>query len=123
MPYTHHLLLKLLNKSLDSVNSALGATSLGDEDLALLADNKDAALSAAGALLQANGGNERLLGVTEKRVLELLLVLEGGVGLGRIRAEAVDEEAVGSERLVGIAEEADLLGACFQLAYAVFEQL
>lgn len=115
MPYTHHLLLKLLNKSLDSINGALGAASLGYKDLALLADNKDTALCATRALLQANGGNERLLGVAEQRVLELLLVLEGGVGLGRVSAEAVDEEAIGGKGLVGIVEEANLLGACLFL--------
>lgn len=45
--------------------------------------------------------------------MEVLLDLEGGVGLGAIVGEAIDGEPGGSQRLVGVAEEACLLSAWF----------
>ncbi len=87
------------------------ATGLGDEDLAVLVDDKDAALGALGRLLEANGVNEGGGRVAQQRVGQLLLLLEGGVCLGRVGAQAVDGEAAGGEGLVRVAEEADLGGA------------
>lgn len=104
-------LLGLLHQLLDPVMGANGASCLSDEDLAILVNDKDASLSARGGLLQANGSNERVAGVAEKRVGKLLLLLEGGVGLGRVGAQAVDGEAVSGQRLIRVAEEAHLGGA------------
>ena len=41
-----------------------------------------------------------------------MLLLEGCVGFGGVGAETVDGKAVLGERLIRVAEEADLLGAC-----------
>ena len=106
------LLLELLDQRLDAVDRGRGAAGLGDEDLAGLVDDEDAALGALGLLAQANGGDEGRLRVAQQRVLQALLLLEGGVGLGRVGAQAVDGEPVGRKGLVGVAEEADLVGAC-----------
>lgn len=43
--------------------------------------------------------------------MKLLLLLERGVRLGRVGAETVDGETLCGERVVGVAEEADLVGA------------
>lgn len=105
------LFLKLLDKRLDAIDSALRTAGLGDKHLAILADDKDTALDALGALLETNGTDEGKVGVAEQGVLQLLLGVEGGVGLGGVGAEAIDGEAVGSEGLVLVAKGADLLGA------------
>lgn len=105
-------LFKLLDKLLHPLNSASRAAGLCDEHLALLVDDEDAAQGGLGRLLQVDGPDEGLLGVAQEGVGELLLLLEVGVGLGRVGAESVDGEAAGRERLVGVAEETDLVGAC-----------
>lgn len=107
-----NLSTKLLDELLHPVNSTLRASGLGNEHLALLVDDKDAALGALGDLLEADGTDERRLGVAQQRVGELLLVLESRVGLGRVGAETVDGQAAGCEGLIRVAEEADLLCAC-----------
>jgi hypothetical protein len=107
-----HSGLELLNELLDSVDGGSRAASLGNKHLAVLVDNKHTSLGALGGLLQTNGSNKSLARVTEQGVWKLLLLLEGGVGLGGVIAQAVDGEAVGSQRLVRVAEEANLSGAC-----------
>lgn len=94
----------------------MGTSRLSNEDLALLVHNKDTAGCSLGCLLQTDCINEGLLGVAEKGVRQLLLLLEGRVGLGRVRAETEDGESVCSEGCVCVAEEAYLLGACASLA-------
>lgn len=112
------LLLELGNKLLNSVNSGSRTSRLGNKNLALLINNKYTTLGALGRLLQANGLNEGRLGVTKKRVRELLLLLECGVCLGRVGAEAIDGKTISSERLVRVSEEADLGGAYFPIKLA-----
>lgn len=93
---------------LDGINSSSRATGLGEDDLAGLVDNKDAALGALGRLLEADGGDQGRGWVAEERVGQLLLLLEGGVGLGRVGRQAVDGQAAGRQGLVRVAEEAGL---------------
>lgn len=103
---------QLVDKSLNSVKSTLWASRLSNENLALLANNKDTSGCSLGRLLETNGANKSLLGVTQQRVRKLLLLLEGCVGLGRVGAETVDGQTVLGEGLICVAEEADLLCAC-----------
>lgn len=117
-PLSRLLLLELLNKGLDPVGRGRGHAGLRDQHLALLVDNKDTALGRLGALLEADGLDEGRLGVAQQRVRELLLLLELGVVLGRVGAQAVDGETVCRQGLVGVAEEADLGGALAMLAFA-----
>lgn len=105
------LSLQLLNQSLDSVRGSGRTAWLSNKDFALLVDDKDAALSTLGLLLQANGCDESRLGVAQEGVRQLLLLLESGVCLGRVGAQAKDGKAISSQRLIGIAEEAHLGGA------------
>lgn len=103
---------QLVDKSLNTVKSTLWASRLSNENLALLANNKDTASCSLGCLLETNGANESLLGVTQQRVRELLLLLESCVGLGRVGAETINSQTILGERLICVAEEADLLCAC-----------
>lgn len=89
------VLFALLDQLLHPVNRGGGTARLGDEHLALLVDDEDAALGALGRLLQANGLDERGGRVAQQRVGQVLLGLEGGVGLGRVGAQAVDGETIG----------------------------
>lgn len=72
------------NNLLDGINSAGRAARLGQDDFAGFIDDKDAALGALGRFLQPDGGDQRRVRVAEERVGQLLLVLEGGVGLGGV---------------------------------------
>lgn len=74
--------LQLFNQSLDSIRSSSRTARLGNKHLALLADDKHATLGSLGLLLQANGRDESRPGVAQEGVGQLLLLLEGGVGLG-----------------------------------------
>lgn len=103
---------QLVDKSLNTVKSTLWASRLSNENLALLANNKDTSSCSLGRLLETNGANESLLGVTQQRVRELLLLLESCVGLGRVGAETINSQTILGERLICVAEEADLLCAC-----------
>lgn len=58
-----NLSTQLLNELLHSVDGALGASRLGNEHLTLLVNDKDTALGAFGDLLEADGTDERRLGV------------------------------------------------------------
>lgn len=93
-------------------DGTVGASGLGCQHFALFIDDEDAACGALGGLLEANCGNECLGRVAEKRVLELLLRLEGRVRLGAVVGETVDRKASSGEGLIGVAEEAYLLSAC-----------
>jgi ABC-type taurine transport system ATPase subunit len=53
-----------------------------------------------------------LRGIAQQCVREILLGLERRVGLGAVVGESVDAVAGGSKGRVGVAEEADLVGAC-----------
>jgi hypothetical protein len=72
------------NNLLDGVNSASRAARLGKDDFAGLVDDKDASLRALRRLLEPDGGDQGRIWIAEKRVRELLLLLEGRVGLGRV---------------------------------------
>jgi hypothetical protein len=96
---------------LDYIDSRSGATWGTGQDLAGLVDDENPAGGALGRLLEANGANQRGVGVAEKRVGQVLLLLEGSVGLGRVGGQAVDGESTGRQRLVGVSEEAGLRGA------------
>lgn len=110
-PHSCTSLLQLLDKRLDALRRRRRAAGLGDQHAALLVHDEDAALRALGLFLEADGRDERRRRVAQQRVRQLLLLAEGRVGFGRVAAETVDGEPVGCEGLVGVAEEADLVGA------------
>lgn len=87
------------------------AAWLGDEHLAGLVDGKDATLGPLWSLGEADGGDELAGWIAEERVGQALLLLEGGVGFGRVGAEAVDGVAGGLEGFIRVPEEACLPGA------------
>jgi hypothetical protein len=97
----------LLNHS----NSPIRASRLGRKNLASLVYNEHTALGALRAL-QADSRDERLGRIADQRVGQVLLGLERCVGLGAIGGQSVDREAAGGQGLVGVAEEACLLGTC-----------
>ena len=72
------------NDLLDGIDSASRAAGLGKDDLARLVDDEDAALGALGRFLEPDSGDQSCARVAEQRVGQLLLLLEGGVGLGRV---------------------------------------
>jgi hypothetical protein len=53
-----------------------------------------------------------LCGIAQQCVREFLLRLEGGVRLGAVVGKAIDAIAGRGKRVVGVAEKADLGGAC-----------
>lgn len=97
---------------LGHINGSLRASFLSSQNLSALIDDEDATGCSALSRLEANCCDEGAGRVAEQRVLELLLGLESGVGLGAVGGEAVDVKAAGREGRVRVAEEADLLGAC-----------
>lgn len=62
-----------------------------------------------------------MCGITQQRVGELLLRLEGGVGLGAVVGETVDAVAGCGQGRVGIAEEASLSCAWGCAMLAIYE--
>jgi hypothetical protein len=109
----HNLVLGITVHELpDDLDSRGRTAGLSSEHLAGLVHDEDATSGARECLLHANGRDERLLGVAQECVGQLLLGLEGGVCLWTVVGEAVDAVAGGGEGLVGVTEEASLLGAC-----------
>lgn len=97
-----------VDQLLDDFDGSSGTTGLSCQDLAVLVDDKDAPGGALGRLLEANGGDEGLGGVAEQCVGQLLLGLEGRVGLGAVGRKTIDGEAGSSEGRVRVAEETHL---------------
>lgn len=102
---------ELFDQLLHGREGAGGAAGLGEQDLAVLAHDEDAALGALGRLLEADGADQGRRGVAQQRVGKLLLLLELGVGRGAVGGQAIDGEATRRERSVAVSEEADLGGA------------
>ena len=96
---------------LDGFEGGSGAAGFGDQDFAILVHSEDATGGALGHLLEADRLDQGGLGVAQKRVRQVLLLLERGVGFGRVRRKAIDSEATGGQGLVVVAEEADLVRA------------
>ena len=97
---------------LDDADGALGRAGLGGQDLAGLVDDEDAPGRALGLLLEADGVDQGGGRVAQQRVGQLLLRLEGRVGLLRVGRQAVDGEPGGrGEGLVVVPEGAGLSGA------------
>jgi hypothetical protein len=84
---------------------------LGSEDLSGLVDNEDTAGGTGRGLLEIDGGNQGGAGITEERIWEVILLLEGGVGLGRILRETINRKASRGKIGILISEVAGLLGA------------
>lgn len=74
----------------DDVHGGVGSAGLSSKDFSRLVDDKDAAGGSLGGLLETDGADEGGAGVTQQGVGKLLLLLEGGVGLGRVGGQAVD---------------------------------
>lgn len=100
------------DKFLNGIHSGIRTASFAQQDLALLVHGEHAASGSLGRLLESNGTNEGGTGVAEEGVGQILLGLEGGIGLGGISGETVDGQSGRSQMCVVVAEQADLLGAC-----------
>jgi hypothetical protein len=98
---------------LNDINSRSRSSRLSSEHLAIFPDDEYASLRAlpAARLTQPDRFDQVSFGVAQQRVGEVLLCLEGCVGLWGVGGQAVDREAGGGQRLVGVAEEAGLGGA------------
>jgi len=104
--------------SFDGFHSWCRAAWLSGEHFPVLVDNEDTASGLVAFFLQPNGTDECLLWIAEKWIRQALLRLERRVCFRAVIAEPIYGEARGSERLVGVAEEADLSCACFGLVIA-----
>lgn len=110
-PPDNHLLAPL-HQLAHRLHRGSRAARLRQQHLAGLVDGEDAAQGRLGRLLEADGRQQRCSRVAQERVRQLLLVLEGGVGLGRVSAQAVDGQAAGRQGLVRVPKQACLGGAC-----------
>ena len=88
------------DKLLDDRNGAIRTASLGGEDLASLVNNKDTTGGTLGCLLEANGFDEGGARVAEQRVGQLLVGLEGSIGLGRVGGKTVNGETTRRQGLI-----------------------
>lgn len=93
------------------------AARLRSQHFAFLVHNEDTPSSALGSFLQANSRDKCLRWVAQQAIRELLLGLEGRVGLGAVIGKTKDAEAGRSKGLVRVAEEANLGSACMRVSY------
>lgn len=94
---------------LDGFDSGIGPTLLKKETFTILVHGKNSSDGALWNFLQAQRSNQSGAGVAEEGILQVLLGLEGGVGLGRIGGQAIHGETVRGQLIVIVAEEAGLL--------------
>jgi hypothetical protein len=99
-------------KLLDNLKGRSGSSWLSSEDLARLIDYKYTTRCSFWRLLHTDGGYECLCGIAQQCIRKVLLRLEGGVRFGAVVGEAKDAVAGRGKRRVGVAEKADLSGAC-----------
>jgi hypothetical protein len=93
---------------LDDIECTIRGSGLRNKNLARFVNDENSASGTARSLLQTNSRDEGGVGITEERVLELLLLLETGVALGRVVGEAVEGEAGRSDIGIGISKIAYL---------------
>lgn len=93
-----------LHNPLNNLHSRSRTARLDSQNFTFLVDDEHASLRAFGDFLEPDGLDEAGARVAEERVGEVLLRFEGGVGFGAVGAEAVDCQAGGGQRRVGVAE-------------------
>lgn len=93
------------------VDGPLGTTLLQGRHFAGLVDDDHAPTRAFGWFLHADGSDQLPGRIAEKRVWERLFGSKGGVGFGRVGAEAVDRKTGPSEMGIIVPEEAGLCRA------------
>lgn len=79
-----------LHNPLNNLHSRSRTARFDSQDFTFLVDDEYASLRALGDFLEPDGLDEAGARVAEKRIGEVLLRFEGGVGFGAVGAEAVD---------------------------------